>query len=173
MLPGLAEGKAIHLTLGRWLSLANVDLDRRVDGVNGGQLLGDVGSPYEKQYPMPRVSGVRLMLTFNYYQRKLAPKPYKKATGKHSNNVICVLDVKPHYTWTSREPETTYMMNSALDPIHMHPEQYAGVPSGGVVAARMSVIRTGVEITFHTKGELLLISRQYYNEVHCTIPNLK
>lgn len=159
MLFCLTEGGAIHLALNEWLSLANVDLDQKVKEENGGQLAGDVDSPYEGQYPMPRVSGVRILLTFNYYQRKLAPKPYKKASGKHANEIICVVDVTPHYTWTSRAPEINYMMNSAKDPIPLYPDFSTNTTEDTsserkVIAASMSVIRTGVGISFQTKGRL-------------------
>lgn len=99
----VSDGEVVQMSIGEWLEHAGIDLDKRMDAqkyfeaADGQQGDGE----YVDKYPMVRLSGVSIIVTLNYYQRKVAPKKWKISAGKKASRIICIMDVVPRYGYAS------------------------------------------------------------------------
>lgn len=146
---------ALTLRGRQWLEYANVALDEDIKDKGDENVKGDPGTPYADKYPKARLTGVNLVLVFNYYQRKLAPKPYRRSTGKHSNDIICIVEIFPYYRWSLKGAEISFLMKTAADPVFLDggglPDD---LPKGKVVASQLDMRRTGILMSFRTSGSI-------------------
>jgi len=115
-----------------------------LEGTNG---YGDNGT-----FPMARLSGVELVLTLNYYQRRLARPPEFRKHAKHG--VVCVIDVVPKFRWSLRGSDVRYMVNGPEDPYFMTPNSSTNGSQGKIVGTQVNFQRTGILFTFKRGGEI-------------------
>lgn len=96
-----SEGSVVNMEIGEWLKIAGVDLDKRMNDNNDFEPAdGQKGEgAYTDQYPIVRLSGVTIVSSLKYYERRLAPDGFKKSSGKKARDIICIMDVAPRYMY--------------------------------------------------------------------------
>ncbi|GMH40917.1 hypothetical protein BSKO_08821 [Bryopsis sp. KO-2023] len=150
----IPENKGLRMTVKRLLEYANVALDKDItDNEGTSDMMGDADSEFAGQYPKPRLTGVNLVLDFSYYQRKMAPKPYKRSTGKRGNEILCLVEIYPLYRWSMKGADISFLMRSASDPVFLDKDGLpSDLPKGEVVASQLDMRRNGIVLSFQTRG---------------------
>eukprot|EP00803_Ostreobium_quekettii_P008869 evm.model.scf_301.5 EVM.evm.TU.scf_301.5 scf_301:34014-50656(+) len=147
--------ESIDMNLTTWLRMAGVDLDKPLDqqpypnAKVSENLKGKDG-----KYPVARLSGVVIDITLGYYQRKLAPAPYGVPMGSigKAYEVICIVDIEPHFRWSLKAADVRYMIKNAEGPVFLHPEGNTPGDPGEVVASEVNFKRQGLQFRFHIDG---------------------
>ena len=102
-------GESVELTMNEWLDLAGVDLDKPFDEQPGnfeGTLKGLNGTGADiTDYPLPRLSGVRLNILVRYFNYDLH-KDVHSAMG--DDTVYAIVTVSPILGWFSKGHDITY-----------------------------------------------------------------
>ena len=102
-------GESVELTMNEWLDLAGVDLDKPFDEQPGnfeGTLKGLNGTGADiTDYPLPRLSGVRLNILVRYFNYDLH-KDVHSAMG--DDTVYAIVTVSPILGWFSTGHDITY-----------------------------------------------------------------
>ena len=102
-------GESVELTMNEWLDLAGVDLDKPFDEQPGnfeGTLKGLNGTGADiPDYPLPRLSGVRLNILVRYFNYDLH-KDVHSAMG--DDTVYAIVTVSPILGWFSKGHDITY-----------------------------------------------------------------
>ena len=149
------------MNISQWLSISGVDLDKTLDeqeypvrpdssGI-WSVLEGTNGYGENGTFPMARLAGVELVLSLNYYQRILAPPPYKKL-AKGSAEVICVIDVVPKFRWSVRGADVRYMVDGPDDPFFLSPNNSTKGKPGELMGTQVNIQRNGIKFTFIRGG---------------------
>eukprot|EP00210_Caulerpa_lentillifera_P008652 g8251.t1 len=154
--------EGLKLTLDRLLKIAGINLDKRLDEQDNNPCKDRSQANFTNgaiEYPHARLSGITLQMTFNYYTRKLAPEPYSKVTGEHSEAVICIVEVVPQNKWSLLGSEIRYMMNEPSDPLFLTTDDVRDdglivVNQSEILASQTDFQRNGVSLIFTTSGSI-------------------
>ena len=123
-------GESVELTMNEWLDLAGVDLDKPFDEQPGnfeGTLKGLNGTGADiTDYPLPRLSGVRLNILVRYFNYDLH-KDVHSAMG--DDTVYAIVTVSPILGWFSKGQDITYRaeptdLSDPIDASDGKPEGY-------------------------------------------------
>ncbi|CAD7699665.1 unnamed protein product [Ostreobium quekettii] len=151
----ITKGNAVDRNLTTWLKVAGIDLDATLDKQPyKGELNPIFKGNNNTSYPNVRLSGIVIDVTLNYYQRKLAPEPYKSTLKGKSDSVVCIIDLEPKLRWSLKGADVRYMITNAEGPIFMHPNGTTQGAPGEVVASEVNFKRQGLQFRFSVGGQI-------------------
>lgn len=106
----IENGQKVTMPLSRLLSMGGVHLDSAFTG--DWSLRGTDSSP--NPFPRQRLTGVAITIKASYYNHGQVPG--KKVTGMGAeNDVECVMEIQPAFTWTSLGDDIDYGQDVLLD----------------------------------------------------------
>lgn len=106
----IPEGQRVTLPLSRLLGYGGVSLDSAFAG--DWSLRGAVESP--NAFPTQRLTGVAITIKASYYNHGQVPGTAVKGIGSE-DDVECVMEIQPAFTWTSLGDDIDYGQDALLD----------------------------------------------------------
>ncbi|KAK3266292.1 hypothetical protein CYMTET_25071 [Cymbomonas tetramitiformis] len=152
----LESGAGLALSLKEMLEYAEVELDKRCDEGLNKQWLADNSEAQERAlqgpggsadnvYPYVRVTGLRLDVTMEYYNYRLAPGIVDKNDRSELWDIdnsdaatVCVMILRPYLAWTSQGNSYSFNGRDFVHPLDVATDDYrygalVTFQSGGVI----------------------------------------
>ena len=124
------EGKDISLSVAELMEIAGVDLDEPFDNQPNGVVpatgLQADGGESTGVFPRPRLTGVRVALSINYYNYNLDDT---EGSELGTSDIYAVVEVDSQLAWTSRGQDVRYR---SLPTDWDSPVNAAGIPNGAL-----------------------------------------
>ena len=150
----LAKGTRIKVNLRDLLDVAGVDLDKRLDDQPNPGTVSEAAKGVNDFYPRARLSGVNIIMSFEYYHRALAPYPYTEATLPKSDDVICLVEVEPQYVWSFLSSDVRYQVNDKNQPFFITPGGSGSDANlNDIESIQVNFRRHGVQLSFQVSGQ--------------------
>lgn len=154
----IVAGEDINLLVSQWLQLSGIDLDATLNKQPNKDAEYDETAcgedAYEGEYPKARLSGLNFLVTFNYFQRKLAPAQFRDSVGSNANDIICYIDVEPKLMWSTRNPDVSYVLNNQNDPIFLDPLNT--INETEIYSTQVNLLSNGILFNFQVAGNFFL-----------------
>ena len=149
-----------------------MDLDKRLDDQPNDQGLDATAKDDEApDYPYARLSGVTLTMTFKYYTRALAPGRFKWKSGEKARDTICVVEVTPQYTWSSKGSDVQLSINYTDDPFFINPkrERRPAYEEPLLEGIQVDYQRNGIEVKVKVTGKTAC---HFQDHMKCHLGNM-
>lgn len=105
----MVEDEPITMTVKELLDLTGIDLDERFNQQpNYIKIDENAMDDTDSEYPITRLSGLTLIVSMNYYQKRTAPQKYHDSAGKNIDDPLCVVEIEPQLQWTI---QVTFALN--------------------------------------------------------------
>ena len=150
----LSKGEAINVSLRDLLDVAGVDLDGRLDDQPNLRTLPEAAKDKNDEYPRVRLSGVNIIMSFEYYHRALAPNPYTETVLPKSDDVICLVEVEPQYASSFHGTNARYQVSDINQPFFVTPGSTgSNAPNDDIESILVNFRRHGVQLSFQVSGQ--------------------
>lgn len=146
----------IKLTIKQLLDLTGIDLDKRLNEQdNKAGLTSAARGVNQTEFPFARLSGINLIMNFQYFHRSLATESdYKASVGDKSKEVICLVDVAPQFVWSKQGADVQFQISNPNHPFFINPErERLNDTEQKTESVQVDFQRNGVLLTFQISGK--------------------